>query len=213
MTITTTCNSIKIPLPKLSHIPTFKEPVIAIGASTGGTEAILSIIRDLPSTTPGVVIVQHMPPIFTKMYAERLDKISKMRVKEAANLDRVEKGLIIIAAGDSHITLCQDSQGYYLKSAPGPKVSGHCPSVDVLFDSVALIAGKNAIGVILTGMGKDGAEGLLKMRNSGAHTIGQDKESCVVYGMPMVAFNIGAVKKQLPLSSISSEITRLLSKK
>ncbi|MEG2074440.1 MAG: chemotaxis response regulator protein-glutamate methylesterase, partial [Angelakisella sp.] len=173
--------------------------VIAIGASTGGTEAILSVIKDLPATTPGIVIVQHMPPVFTKMYAQRLDKICQMSVKEAEPGDRVERGKVIIGAGEYHLRLAKDSRGYYVKSEMGEKVSGHCPSVDVLFDSVATVAGKKALGVILTGMGSDGAKGMLKMRQNGAYTIGQDKESCVVYGMPMVAFNIGGVVKQASL--------------
>lgn len=198
-------------LSKLTGATTNK--VIAIGASTGGTEAILSIIKDLPVTTPGIVIVQHMPPVFTKMYAERIDKLVNMQVKEAANNDRVKPGIILIAAGDSHLTLCRDAMGYYVKSAPGPKVSGHCPSVDVLFDSVAATAGGNAIGIILTGMGSDGAKGLLKMRQAGAYTIGQNKESCVVYGMPMVAYNIGAVTNQFPLANINTEIIRYLNTK
>lgn len=184
--------------------------VIAIGASTGGTEAILTVVKNLPATTPGIVIVQHMPPVFTNMYAQRLDKICKMRVKEAENNDRVERGRILIAAGEYHLRLAKDMRGYYVKSEPGPKVSGHCPSVDVLFDSVAAVAGRNAVGVILTGMGSDGANGLLKMRKKGAYTIGQDKESCVVYGMPMVAFNIGGVAKQLPLTRIDNEIIHYL---
>lgn len=181
-------------------------PVIAIGASTGGTEAILSIVRDLPATTPGVIIVQHMPPVFTNMYAQRLDKICKMRVHEAKNNDRVVPGTVLIAAGEYHLRLAKDAKGYYVKSEQGARVSGHCPSVDVLFESVAATAGKNAIGVILTGMGADGASGLLKMKQAGAYTIGQDKESCVVYGMPMVAFSKGGVSKQLPLDKIAGEI-------
>ena len=183
-----------------------RNKVIAIGASTGGTEAILSVVKDLPDTTPGIVIVQHMPPVFTNMYAQRLDRICNMHVVEATNGARVEKGKIIIGAGEFHLRLAKDVQGYYVKSEPGPKVSGHCPSVDVLFESVALAAGSNSMGVILTGMGADGANGLLKMRKAGAYTIGQDKESCVVYGMPMVANNIGAVQKQFPLNEIGAEI-------
>ncbi len=185
-------------------------PVIAIGASTGGTEAILSIVRDLPATTPGVIIVQHMPPVFTNMYAQRLDKICKMRVHEAKNNDRVVPGTVLIAAGEYHLRLAKDAKGYYVKSEQGARVSGHCPSVDVLFESVAATAGKNAIGVILTGMGADGASGLLKMKQAGAYTIGQDKESCVVYGMPMVAFSKGGVSKQLPLDKIAGEIIEYL---
>ncbi len=197
-------------LPPARLMPGQRDIVIAIGASTGGTEAILEVIKNLPPDTPGIVVVQHMPPVFTKMYAQRLDKICQLQVKEAENGDRVRKGLAIIAAGDSHLRLCKDTQGYYVSSQPGEKVSGHCPSVDVLFDSVATTAGKHALGIILTGMGADGAKGLLKMRQAGAHTIGQDKESCVVYGMPMVAFNIGGVETQMPLGEISGAIIRHL---
>lgn len=184
--------------------------VIAIGASTGGTEAILAVVRELPAATPGIVIVQHMPPVFTKMYAERLNKICKMSVKEAEPGDRVERGKIIIAAGEYHMRLAKDARGFYIRSENGAKVNGHCPSVEVLFDSVATVAGNRSIGVILTGMGADGARGLLNMRHQGAYTIGQDKESCVVYGMPMVAFNIGGVTKQLPLDQIGDELIRRL---
>lgn len=186
------------------------DAVIAIGASTGGTEAILAVVQNLPKTTPGIIIVQHMPPVFTNMYAQRLDRICQMRVKEAENGDRVERGKIIIAAGEYHMTLARDAQGYYIRSQQGERVNGHCPSVETLFNSVADIAKNKAIGVILTGMGADGARGLLKMRQAGAYTIGQDKDSCVVYGMPMVAFNIGGVMKQLPLDQISGEIIRYL---
>lgn len=194
--------------PKLVSSPS--NMVIAIGASTGGTEAILAVLKELPATTPGIVVVQHMPPVFTNMYAQRLDKICQMRVKEAANNDRVEQGRVLIAAGEYHMRLARDTRGYYVKCEQGAKVSGHCPSVDVLFDSVATVAGKNAVGTILTGMGADGAKGLMQMRQRGAFTIGQDKESCVVYGMPMVAFDIGGVVKQLPLNRISDEIIRHL---
>lgn len=184
--------------------------VIAIGASTGGTEAILEVVKDLPANTPGIVIVQHMPPVFTNMYAERLNKICKMSAKEAQDGDRIKQGQIIVAAGEFHLTVKKDANGYFIRSQRGEKVSGHCPSVDVMFDSVADVIGKDAIGVILTGMGQDGAKGLLKMRNAGAYTIGQDKDTCVVYGMPMVAYNIGGVIKQLPLDQIDEEIIRFL---
>lgn len=176
--------------------------IIALGASTGGTDALQTVVQNLPADTPGIIIVQHMPPVFTKMYAERLNKICRMSCKEAENGDRVEQGKIIVAAGANHMRLCKDSKGYYITSKPGEKVSGHCPSVDVMFESVAEVAGRNAVGVILTGMGADGAKGLKKMREAGAFTIGQDKESCVVYGMPMVAFESGAVCKQAPLTQI-----------
>ena len=183
--------------------------VIAIGASTGGTEAIIEVVKRFPANTPGVVIVQHMPPVFTKMYAERVEKICVMKVREAQNGDRVERGTILIApGGDQQMYLRQDTNGYYVNLTAGPKVSGHCPSVDALFDSVAKIAGKNALGVILTGMGADGAKGLLEMRRAGAHTIGQDEESCVVYGMPMEAFKLGAVTEQLPLPAIGDAVLR-----
>lgn len=205
---------IPAPAPAVSFSPGLltasSDMVIAIGASTGGTEAILAVIKDLPVTTPGIVIVQHMPPVFTKMYAQRLDKICQMSVKEAEPGDRVEKGKVIIGAGEYHLRLAKDARGYYVRSEMGEKVSGHCPSVDVLFDSVATVAGKKSLGVILTGMGSDGAKGMLKMRQSGAFTIGQDKDSCVVYGMPMVAFNIGGVIKQAPLEQIPTEIIRYL---
>lgn len=184
--------------------------VIAIGASTGGTDAIQVVIQNLPKETPGVVIVQHMPAGFTKMYADRLDKICRMEVREAQDGDRVHCGRVLIAAGEFHMRLRKDANGYYVHCARGEKVSGHCPSVDVLFDSVAETAGKDAIGVILTGMGADGAKGLYNMRKAGAYTIGQDKDSCVVYGMPMVAFNIGGVIKQAPLSQIPTHIMEKL---
>lgn len=196
--------------------PTFRgdrNTVIAIGASTGGTEAIIEVVKDLPPTTPGIVIVQHMPANFTKLYAQRLNKICKMQAKEAQDFDRVEPGWIILGAGEYHLTLKKDAKGYYVRSQRGPKVSGHCPSVDVLFDSVADTAGSNATGILLTGMGADGARGLTKMRQKGAYTIGQDKESCVVYGMPMEAYKMGGVTRQLPLDQIGDEIIYHLNKK
>ena len=187
--------------------------LIAIGASTGGTEAILETIKRFPANAPGVVIVQHMPPVFTKMYAERVDRTCAMKVREAQNGDRVEQGTALIApGGDMQMYLRQDSGGYYVYLTPGAKVSGHCPSVDVLFESVAKTAGRNAVGVLLTGMGADGANGLAAMRRAGSHTIGQDEASCVVYGMPMVAYNMGAVCEQLPLSSIGDAILRRFSR-
>jgi len=178
--------------------------VIAIGASTGGTDAIQVVVENLPKTTPGIVIVQHMPAGFTKMYADRLNRVCQMEVKEAQDGDKVRQGLIIVGAGEFHLRLKKDpAGGYFVTSKPGEKVSGHCPSVDVLFDSVADAAKANALGVILTGMGADGAKGMLKMKQSGAFTIGQDEKSCVVYGMPMVAFNMGGVTKQAPLQNIA----------
>lgn len=182
------------------------DTIIALGASTGGTEALEQVVRLFPADTPPVIIVQHMPAGFTKLYSERLNRSCKMEVKEAEDGDRLRRGLVIIGAGEHHLRLCKDAKGYYVSSKPGEKVSGHCPSVDVMFTSVAETAGANAIGAILTGMGRDGADGLLKMRRAGAFTVGQDKESCVVYGMPMEAFNIGAVEVQAPLYNIADII-------
>lgn len=189
-----------------------KNTIIAIGASTGGTEAIIEVVKDLPATTPGIVIVQHMPENFTQLYAQRLDKICKMRVKEARDMDRVGQGQIIIGAGKYHLTLKKDLNGYYVRSLQGEKVSGHCPSVDVLFESVAQTAGKNAIGVILTGMGADGARGITKMHSLGSFTIGQDKDSCVVYGMPMEAYKMGGISRQYPLDKIGDELIYYLNR-
>ncbi len=181
---------------------------VAIGASTGGTDAILAVVRDLPPNFPGTVITQHMPAGFTAMYAQRLNKECRMKVAEAVDGMRLQTGQIILAAGEHQLRLLKDSQGFYVSSKQGPKVNGHCPSVEVLFESVAVAAGRRAMGVILTGMGGDGAEGLLQMRNAGAYTIGQDQKTSVVYGMPMVAFNKGAVTKQLPLDQIGPEMLR-----
>ena len=180
--------------------------LIAIGASTGGTEAIISVVKDLPASTPPVLIVQHMPATFTKLYADRLNRICKMRAKEAEDFDRVVPGQIIVGAGGYQMTLKKDESGYYIRSVAGEKVSGHSPSVNVLFDSVADLAGQNAIAVILTGMGSDGASGITKIRRLGGYTIGQDKDSCVVYGMPMEAFKLGGVVRQLPLDKITDDL-------
>jgi two-component system chemotaxis response regulator CheB len=185
--------------------------ILAIGASTGGTEAIYSVITALPRDMPGILIVQHMPPVFTKLYADRLNNSCKLEVKEAQDGDQVKPGRVLVAAGDYHLRLARGPSGYYVKSTQGERVNGHCPSVDVLFDSVAEVAKNKAIGVILTGMGADGAKGLLNMRKQGAYTIGQDEKTSTVYGMPMVAYNIGAVAKQLPLDQIPQEICNYLS--
>jgi two-component system chemotaxis response regulator CheB len=180
--------------------------IIAIGASTGGTEATYAILKDLGSDLPGIVVVQHMPPVFTRLYAERLNNSCRMEVKEAVDGDAVLPGRVLIAPGDFQMQVQKKDGRYKVKVAKGEKVSGHCPSVDVLFDSVAKAAGNNAMGVILTGMGSDGANGLLAMRNKGAETVGQNMETCVVYGMPMVAKNIGAVARELPLNEIYKKI-------
>jgi len=186
--------------------------LIAIGASTGGTEAIIEVVKKFPANTPPVIIVQHMPPVFTKMYAERVDRICAMKVSEAKNGDRLTTGTILIApGGDEQLYVRQDASGYYTYVSPGAKVSGHCPSVDVMFDSVSKIAGRNAVGVLLTGMGADGAKGLTAMKRTGAHTIGQDESSCVVYGMPMEAYKLGGVTEQLPLTQIGDAVLRKFS--
>ena len=184
----------------------FRYHVIAIGVSTGGTEATAAIVENLPAEMPGIVITQHMPPDFTKMYAERLDRISKLRVSEARDGDRVEPGTALVAPGGLQMSLKKDARGYYVRCAAGEKVNGHCPSVGVLFDSAAQCAGKDAIGVLLTGMGHDGTYELLHMREAGAFTVGQDRESCVVYGMPKVAYEIGAVTQQLPIGRIADAL-------
>lgn len=180
--------------------------IIAIGASTGGTEAINSILREFPGNMPGVVIVQHMPPVFTKMYAERLDRNCSMKVKEAEDGDIVEPGKVLLAPGGFHMRIVRSGTKYRVKVFEGDKVSGHCPSVDVLFSSMAESVGKRGIGIILTGMGTDGAKGMLEMKKNGARTIGQDEKSSVVYGMPKMAYNIGAVTRQRPLSEIPESV-------
>lgn len=186
---------------------------IAIGASTGGTEAIFSVINALPSNMPGIVIVQHIPPVFSNMFAERLNTQTKLKTKEAKSNDYIEKGTVLIAPGDKHMIVKKVGSKYKVECFSGDKVNGHCPSVDVLFDSVAKEAGEHALGVILTGMGRDGANGLLAMRKSGAYTIGQDEQSSVVYGMPKVAFDIGAVCKQVALSDIPTALLHTLKEK
>ena len=183
-----------------------QETVIAIGASTGGTEAILEVVKNFPADTPGVVITQHMPAGFTAMYADRLNRICKMEVREAKNGDRIRKGLMLLAPGGLQMRVVPLGNSYAVSVQEGEKVNGHRPSVDVLFDSVALHVREHAIGVLLTGMGADGAAGLLRMRKNGAYTIGQDKNSCVVYGMPMEAHKIGAVCQQCPLNTIGQTV-------
>lgn len=184
--------------------------IIAIGASTGGTEAIYSIVKNLPASTPGIVIVQHIPPVFSRMFSERLNNSTNLEVKEAKTGDFVTKGRVLIAPGDRHMKIVRIGDRYKVHCFTGDKVNGHCPSVDVLFESVAKEAGADAVGVILTGMGYDGAKGLLAMKRAGAGTIGQDEQSSVVYGMPKVAYNIGAVEKQASLESIPRMIFRML---
>lgn len=185
--------------------------IIAIGASTGGTEAIAEVVSGFREDIPGVIIVQHMPPGFTAMYADRLNNQYAVEVAEAHNGDVVKPGKVLIANGAEHMRLTKVCGEYRVECKEGPKVSGHCPSVDVLFQSVAKVAGADAIGVILTGMGADGANGMLDMKLAGAETIGQSEKTCVVYGMPKVAYDIGAVKYQLDLNQVTPKIYQLLS--
>lgn len=187
--------------------------LVAIGASTGGTEAILAVVKEFGTDIPGIVTVQHMPPGFTEMYARRLNDQCAIHVKEARTGDRVMPGHMLIApGGDMHMSLVKINGVYQVEIKKGPKVNGHCPSVDVLFESVAKVAGADALGIILTGMGGDGAKGLLAMRNAGARTIGQDESTCVVYGMPKVAYDLGAVQHQEKLSDIAGRTYALLNK-
>lgn len=181
-----------------------KDAVVAIGASTGGTEAIATIVKEFATDIPGVVIVQHMPKGFTEMFAKRLNNQSRVLVKEAKAGDMVRQGQVLLApGGDCHMQLIKASGGYQVAIRHGARVNGHCPSVDVLFESVAKVVGNKAVGIILTGMGGDGAKGLLAMKKAGARTIGQDEASCVVYGMPKVAYDLGAVEYQEKLSDIA----------
>lgn len=187
--------------------------IIAIGASTGGTEAIATVVRGLRRDIPGIVMVQHMPEGYTQMYAHRLDNEGEVSVKEAVSGDVVKPGQILLAPGDKQMRIVRINGRYQVECKYGPRVTGHCPSVDALFESVARVAGKEAIGVLMTGMGSDGAKGLLAMRNAGARTIGQDEKTCIVYGMPKVAYEIGAVKWQVPLEQIAQKIYYLLDKR
>lgn len=183
--------------------------VIAIGASTGGTVALTQVITGLKPPVPGIVIVQHIPPVFSGMFAQRLDAVSAFRVKEAESGDIVKPGQILIAPGNKHMRVVMAGKELKVERFNGEKVNGHCPSVDVLFDSLVQFGGA-AVGVILTGMGYDGAKGLLRMRKAGARTIGQDEASSVVYGMPKVAHNIGGVEIQVPLEQIAAKICSVL---
>jgi len=179
------------------------DKVMAIGASTGGTEAIREVLTGLPANIPGTVIVQHMPPGFTQMFANRLNEQCAPIVKEAQDGDRIFPGQVLIAPGDQHMTVKRQGGIYIVHCETGAPVCGHCPSVEVLMQSVAREVGANSVGVMLTGMGRDGASGLLAMRTAGARTIAQDEATCVVYGMPREAVAQGAVERIVPLSGIS----------
>ncbi|MSP25650.1 MAG: chemotaxis response regulator protein-glutamate methylesterase [Myxococcales bacterium] len=180
--------------------------ILAIGASTGGTVALQHLIAGLPPNAPGTVIVQHMPAVFTTNFAKRLDSITPLKVSEAQGGEVLAPGSVFIAPGDRHLELRRNGAQYVLAVSDGPRVGCHRPSVDVLFRSVAQAAGRNSVGVILTGMGKDGAAGLLEMRNAGAYTIAQDEESCVVFGMPKAAIELHAAIEVLPLMGIADRV-------
>ena len=182
------------------------EHVVAIGCSTGGTQALQQVLAALPSICPAVVIVQHMPPTFTAAFAKRLDGLCRITVKEAQNNDRVVPGCALIAPGGQHLLIQRSGAQYFVEVRGGPPVNRHCPSVDVLFRSAAKAAGPNALGIIMTGMGDDGARGLKEMRNAGAHTIAQDEQSCVVFGMPKEAIRMEAVERIMALEELPRAI-------
>ena len=184
------------------------EHIVALGTSTGGTQALEVVLTALPTTAPGIVIVQHMPEKFTASFAQRLDSLCEIRVKEAANNDRVLPGQALIAPGGKHMLLKRNGAQYHVEVVDGPLVNRHKPSVDVLFRSVAKFAGKNAVGFIMTGMGDDGARGLKELQAAGAMTVAQDEKSCVVFGMPKEAIALGAADKVVSLTNIPAEIMR-----
>lgn len=187
--------------------------ILALGASTGGTIALSSLLQSMPANSPGTVITQHMPELFTRSFAERLDGESSMRVKEAADGDSVAPGVALLAPGNHHMLLRRSGARYYVNLKEGPRVNRHRPSVDVMFRSVARVAGKNAIGVILTGMGGDGAQGLLEMKEAGAATLAQDEATCTVFGMPKVAIELGAADQVAPLDAIPGAVIDLLDRR
>ncbi|MCP9452497.1 MAG: chemotaxis response regulator protein-glutamate methylesterase [Nitrospira sp.] len=221
---------VKVPRPSFSTNPTLKDEwqpvvpagpgsramlkttdtIIAIGSSTGGTEAVKNILTALPAHTPPILITQHMPPRFTKTWADRLNSLCRISVKEAADGDSVLPGHALVAPGGYHMVLDRNGARYTVRITQDPPVNRHRPSVDVLFDSVARYAGRNSIGVILTGMGGDGAKGLLAMKQAGARTIAQDEATCVVFGMPKEAIKLGGVDKVLPLGDIAGAVVELV---
>ncbi len=198
------------PPPVTAALAQTTHQIIAIGASTGGTEALKAVISKMPPSAPGILIVQHMPANFTTAFAERLNGLSQIQVKEARDNDSVVPGTALLAPGNFHMILRRSGARYYVEIKDGPMVHHQRPAVDVLFKSVAKYAGSNSVGVILTGMGADGAEGLLDMKNAGARTIAQDENSCIVFGMPKEAIKLGAVDKVAPLEHISHEILRMV---
>ncbi|RPJ79297.1 MAG: chemotaxis response regulator protein-glutamate methylesterase, partial [Deltaproteobacteria bacterium] len=199
-------------MPKTNAMIKTTEKVVAVGASTGGTEALREFLQVLPPDAPGIVIVQHMPENFTKAFSKRLDGLCQISVKEASDNDTVLRGQALIAPGNDHMLLKRSGARYYVEVKKGPLVSRHRPSVDVLFRSAARYAGSNAVGIIMTGMGDDGARGMLEMKEAGAFNIAQDEASCVVFGMPKEAIKLGGVDKILPLDKIAGEMLRECSK-
>lgn len=199
-----------LPITSLGSSSVLDHMVIGLGASTGGTEATLEVMKRLPADIPAMLIVQHMPPGFTSMYAERLNRLCRMEVREAKNGDELRRGLALVAPADFQARVVRIGSKYTVSCTPGEKVSGHRPSVDVMFQSMSEVVQHKMVGIILTGMGQDGAAGLLAMRKKGAYTIGQDKESSVVYGMPMVAKDIGAVCIQASCENVSNVLLRHL---
>jgi two-component system, chemotaxis family, protein-glutamate methylesterase/glutaminase len=197
-------------LPMMKNPLMSSEKLIIIGASTGGTEAIKSFLEQMPSDCPGILITQHMPEGFTRSFAKRLDGLCKISVSEAAGGERVLPGHAYIAPGHSHLLLARSGANYVTQLDTGAPVNRHRPSVDVLFRSAAINAGKNAVGVILTGMGKDGALGMLEMKNAGAHNFAQDEASCVVFGMPREAIAVGATHEVGPLDELPSRVLQYL---
>lgn len=185
------------------------EIVVAVGASTGGTEALTVFLQSLPADSPGIVIVQHMPELFTKTFSNRLNELCKINVKEAENNDTILRGHALIAPGNKHMLVKRSGAKYFVEVIDGPLVNRHRPSVDVLFRSTAQFAGANSIGIIMTGMGDDGAKGLLEMKEAGAYTIAQDEKTCVVFGMPKEAIKLNAVEKTLPLDKIAPFVMSL----
>ena len=202
--------SIAVDTPSLGGGLALDRVLVGLGASTGGTEATLEVMRRLPADIPPMVIVQHMPKGFTQMYADRLNRICKMEVREAKNGDELHRGLALVAPADLQCRVVRIGEKYTVSCTPGEKVSGHRPSVDAMFHSMAEVVRCKMVGIIMTGMGQDGAAGLLEMRKKGAYTIGQDKESSVVYGMPMVANDIGAVCIQASCDNVANVLLRHL---
>ena len=196
-----------LPAVKKSHLSETTDKVIVVGASTGGTEALTYFLQELPEDVPGLVIVQHMPENFTRSFADRLNSLCRITVREAKNGDSVLRGQALIAPGNYHTLLKRSGARYYVEVKEGPLVTRHRPSVDVLFRSAAAYAGKNAVGVIMTGMGDDGAKGMKEMKDAGAYNFAQDEESCVVFGMPKEAIKIGAVDRVVPLGKMAGEVS------